>query len=243
MKPVCQGIAGANRGSQPTQIRSDLPRRPRNVIADGRLSARLSQTGPDTGFVPGGQGVAGSNPAVPTGRQVFSNTPMPPPEPTKEPFHREMTLPEAHAHHAPRPPTRAFVNTAEPAKPGSQGVKDRRATPDPAQRPRQLRTPGHHPPAHRLTASQTRTGPQKLWDAGRPERTRQARPRHLRRDAYRHEISPRTNRHDSCQRHGKRLAVMKCASCRFGAPSCSLLLPALDAPIGQFCAHVGIAGV
>jgi hypothetical protein len=136
---------------------------------------------------------------------------MPPPEPTKEPFHREMTLPEAHAHHAPRPPTRAFVNTAEPAKPGSQGVKDRRATPDPAQRPRQLRTPGHHPPAHRLTASQTRTGPQKLCDAGRPERTRQARPRHLRRDAYRHEISLRTNRHDSCQRHSKRLAVMKCA--------------------------------
>ena len=72
-------------------------------------------------------------------------------------------------------------------------------------------SPATGAPAHRLTASQTRTGPQKLWDAGRPERTRQACPRHLRRDACWHEISLRTNRHDSCQRHGKRLAVMKCA--------------------------------
>jgi hypothetical protein len=31
-----------------------------------RLSARLLQTGPDIRFVLGGQGVAGSNPAVPT---------------------------------------------------------------------------------------------------------------------------------------------------------------------------------
>jgi hypothetical protein len=56
---------------------------------------------PHSGNIPGGQGVAGSNPAVPTGRRVFSNTLMPSPEPTKEPFHREMTLPEAHAHHCP----------------------------------------------------------------------------------------------------------------------------------------------
>src|SRR4029077_1430207 len=44
---------------------------------------RLPQIMPDTGFVPGGQGVAGSNPDVPTGRRVFSNILMPPPEPTK----------------------------------------------------------------------------------------------------------------------------------------------------------------
>jgi hypothetical protein len=36
------------------------------VSAGERLSVRCPQTGPDTGFVPGGQGVAGSNPAVPT---------------------------------------------------------------------------------------------------------------------------------------------------------------------------------
>ena len=32
-------------------------------------------------------------------------------------------LPEAHAHPVPRPPTRAFVNTAEPAKPAVKGSK------------------------------------------------------------------------------------------------------------------------
>ena len=148
---------GANCGSQRVQIHPDPPRLLQGVAAVERLSVRLLQIAPDTGFVPGGQGVAGSNPAVPTGRRVFSNIPMPPPEPTKEPFHREMTLPEAHAHHVPRPPTRAFVNTAEPAKLGSQGVKDRRATPDPAQRPRQLRTPGHHP--QRTGSPQARRAP------------------------------------------------------------------------------------
>jgi hypothetical protein len=33
-----------------------------------------------------------------------------------------MTLPEARADRVPRPPTRAFVNTAEPAKPAVKGV-------------------------------------------------------------------------------------------------------------------------
>src|SRR5262249_48154596 len=41
----------------------------------------------------GGQGVAGSNPAVPTSSRVFSNILMPPPEPTKEPFHRQRAAP------------------------------------------------------------------------------------------------------------------------------------------------------
>jgi hypothetical protein len=61
------GLMGANCGSQRTQIHPDLPRRLRNVPSGERLSVRLRQTGLDTGFVPGGQGVAGSNPAVPTG--------------------------------------------------------------------------------------------------------------------------------------------------------------------------------
>ncbi len=41
-----KGSMGANRGSQPTQIRPDPQRRPRNITADGRLSARLLQTAP-----------------------------------------------------------------------------------------------------------------------------------------------------------------------------------------------------
>jgi hypothetical protein len=164
-------------------------------------SAPSPATSNDVWEVTGGQGVAGSNPAVPTGRRVIPNILMPPSEPTKEPFHREMALPEAHAHHVPRPPTRAFVDTAEPAKPAVKGSKIAEppricpATPTAAN----PRTPS---PAHRLTASQTRTGPQKLWDAGRPERTRQACPRHRRRDAYWHKIPLRTNRRGSAKSFG-----------------------------------------
>jgi hypothetical protein len=64
------GFMGANCGSQRTQIRLDPPRHLEHVTAGGRLSARLAQTGADDGFVPGGQGVAGSYPAVPTQRKA-----------------------------------------------------------------------------------------------------------------------------------------------------------------------------
>jgi hypothetical protein len=57
---------GANCGSQRVQIHPDPPRLLQGVAAVERLSVRLLQIAPDTGFVPGGQGVAGSNPAVPT---------------------------------------------------------------------------------------------------------------------------------------------------------------------------------
>jgi len=60
------GLMGANRRSQRAQTRPGPPRRLRNVTAGERLVVRLPQTRPDTGFVPVGQGVAGSNPAVPT---------------------------------------------------------------------------------------------------------------------------------------------------------------------------------
>jgi hypothetical protein len=149
---------------------------------------------------------------------------MPSPEPTKEPFHREMTLPEAHAHHCPGLLPGHSSTRQSPRNPAVKGSKIAEP-PGPCTATPAAANPRTPSPAHRLTASQTRTGPQKLWDAGRPERTRQARPRHLRRDAYWHEISPRTNRHDSCQRHSKRLAVMKCAYRRIGAgcasPGCS----------------------
>ena len=55
-----KGFTGARCGSQCAQIRLDAPRRLRNITAGGRLLVRLPQTGPDAGFVPGGQGVAGS---------------------------------------------------------------------------------------------------------------------------------------------------------------------------------------
>src|SRR5262249_41337028 len=44
---------------------------------------------------PGGQGVAGSNPAVPAGSLTFSNIFLPSPEPANSHLPREMALPEA----------------------------------------------------------------------------------------------------------------------------------------------------
>jgi hypothetical protein len=55
-------------GSQRCQISLGPARSLQVVSAGERLSARLLQTSPDSGFVSGGQGVAGSNPAVPTQR-------------------------------------------------------------------------------------------------------------------------------------------------------------------------------
>src|SRR6516165_10236926 len=65
---------------------------------------------PRSGNFPGGQGVAGSNQAVPTGNEVFSNIFLSPQEPTKEPVHREMAPLQARTDHVPRPSTRTFVN-------------------------------------------------------------------------------------------------------------------------------------
>jgi hypothetical protein len=61
-----QGIRGANLreplASGLPGLTPTLPER----FSRRRLAAGLPQTGPDIRFVPGGQGVAGSNPAVPT---------------------------------------------------------------------------------------------------------------------------------------------------------------------------------
>ena len=62
---------GARKGSQRPQTPPDWPRRLQGVLAGERLPSPLSPTGPDGPFVAGGQGVAGSNPAVPTGQRGF----------------------------------------------------------------------------------------------------------------------------------------------------------------------------
>ena len=59
--------------------------------------------------------------------------------------------------------------------------------------------------------SRTPTGPQQLKDMGRPGALALGLPRHFGRDACWHKIRLRTDRHDWGQRHGKCLAVMKCA--------------------------------
>ena len=67
--PVTREPRGATNGSQRRSTPPDCPRRLQGVVAGERLPGRLSPTGPDGPFVTGGQGVAGSNPAVPTGQR------------------------------------------------------------------------------------------------------------------------------------------------------------------------------
>jgi len=142
--------------SQRGQVSGDSQLRQATVQA-GQVPAERSRATSSHGEkVTGGQGVAGSNPAVPTGSRVFSNIAMPPPEPSKEPSHREMALPEVRADHVLRRSTRAFVKRTEPTKPAVKGSKIAKpprsctATPPAANR----RTPS---PAHRLTATRTLT--------------------------------------------------------------------------------------
>jgi hypothetical protein len=77
----------------------------------------------DVWEVTGGQGVAGSNPAVPTGSQVFSNILMPHKSQQKSHLHVNWPLLKARADRAPWRPTRASAKTAEPAKPPIKGSK------------------------------------------------------------------------------------------------------------------------
>src|SRR5215510_2067082 len=62
----------------------DSQPRQATVYAVQPLSELSPVTPGDVREVTGGQGVAGSNPAVPTGNDTFSNTLLPPSEPTKE---------------------------------------------------------------------------------------------------------------------------------------------------------------
>lgn len=124
---------------------------------------------------PGGQRVAGLNPAVPTGSKVFSNIFMPLPEPAKEPSHREIALLDARADHVPRPPTRAFPSTAEPAKPAVKESKSAEP-PQACTATRQLRTSGHRPRHTGSPQAGRSPGRSSWWDAGSPGRSRQASP-------------------------------------------------------------------
>jgi hypothetical protein len=93
----------------------------------------------------GGQGVAGSNPAVPTGSQIFSNVFMPYREPAKEPISLRNDLLRPCADRVPRCPTRAFATTAELRSRLVKGSKIAEPLPE------QPRSPGA---TRRLTAAQ-----------------------------------------------------------------------------------------
>src|SRR5215813_13565487 len=78
----------------------------------------------------GGQGVAGSNPAVPTGNEVFSNIATPHKSQQKSHLCCAMALLKACADRVPRRPYGHVPNTAEPTKAHNQAVKDHCAAPN-----------------------------------------------------------------------------------------------------------------
>jgi hypothetical protein len=130
---------------------------------DDRVAAMATPS--DTRNVTGGQGVAGSNPAVSTGSRAFSNIVTPHKSQQKShlvvqwPFQRRapMGCRGVLPGHAPRRQNR----------PSRQSRSQRSLSrPESARRPRQRRTGrGHHRP-HRLTASRSLTALQQLQDAG-----------------------------------------------------------------------------
>ena len=196
--------------------------------------------------IPGGQGVAGSNPAVPTSSRLFSNI-----FPLRKSQQKSQLVVQRPRH---RPAPRACHGTPPghaPRQNNRQAHQARRqrslSHPGPALRPR---TPS---PAHPPTAGRTLTGVPQLQDAGKPGCTNQACPRRRGREAAGIRAAPRTGRHDRSDlhrppetrphpRHGEsavqvssqcaipanefptlKLAAQqmpsrnKCASCRFGA--------------------------
>ena len=105
---------------------------------------------------PGGQGVAGSNPAVPTGSDIFSNALLL--HQSQQKSHSFVKWPcSRRAAHVSGRPTRAFAKPAEPGKPPVKESKIAEpprictAVPDNCQS-------ASASPAHPATASRTLTG-------------------------------------------------------------------------------------
>src|SRR5215470_760668 len=98
--------------------------------------------------LPGGQRVAGSNPAVPTGNMTFFEYTSTTQEPTKEPTCCATPPPQART--APTTaPHQGRCHDSRTGKLTNQGAKDHRATPDLHDDPGQQRTGRHHPPPTR----------------------------------------------------------------------------------------------
>ena len=121
----------------------------------------------------GGQGVAGSNPAVPTGSDIFSNTLLP--HQSQQKSHSFVKWPfYGRADRVPRRPYPACANTAEPTKAHSQEVKDHSAAPHP-----------HGDPANGEPAGAIRAHRRYSTCGTRAGQGAQARPAHAAADARR----------------------------------------------------------
>ena len=117
--PVCGRPASPRKShskSQRGQTSGHSQLRQATVEAGQVPSEPSPATSNDVWEVTGGQGVAGSNPAVPTGREVFSNILMPHESQQKSHLHVNWPLLKARADRVPSRPTRASAKTAEPAK-------------------------------------------------------------------------------------------------------------------------------
>jgi hypothetical protein len=155
---------------------------------------RLQATPSDARNVTGGQGVAGSNPAVPTGNLIFSKifTPRKSQQRSQLVVQRPLHRPAPCACHGAPPGHLPRQQTRQ----AHQSKRQRSLShPGPALRPR---TPS---PAHPLTAGQTLTGVPQLQDAGKPGCSNQACPRRRRREAAGIRAAPRTGRRDRSDLH------------------------------------------
>ena len=160
--PEAEAVVAGNEVGTTGARRCALPLCPAHLCAGFRCGNRKVPWWRGCGCIPGGQGVAGSNPAVPTGNRVFSNIVTP----LKSQQRANLLCNGPPANRVPRRPYRACANTAEPTKAHSQGVKGslrhlgiRTATPATANRP----APS---PAAPVTASRSLTALQQLHDAG-----------------------------------------------------------------------------
>ena len=169
-------------------------------LSPARLGAALTWAGthscrsPRSGNIPGGQGVAGSNPAVPTGNLIFSNI-----LPLRKSQQKSQLVVQRPLH---RPAPRACHGAPPghaPTQNNRQAHQPRRqrslSHPGPALRPR---TPS---PAHPPTAGRTLTGVPQLQDAGKPRCSNQACPRRRGREAAGIRAAPRTGRHERSDLH------------------------------------------
>ena len=152
---------------------------------------------------PGGQGVAGSNPAVSTGSRAFSNVVTFRQSQQKSqlvvqrPFWRRAPigchgLPTGMCQHGRADQGPQSRSQRSPSHLGS------------ALRPRTTANRPAPSPAHPLTASRTLTGVPQLQDASRPGRSTQARPYRHKREAADMTAAPRTGRHDRSDPHRDR---------------------------------------
>jgi hypothetical protein len=164
---LAAGISKSHSKSQRRPSSGDISRHRATVCAAQLLSEPSRATPGDAREVTGGQGVAGSNPAVPTGSQTFSNilTPhqsqqkshSPPKRPSqKHASAMSQGVPPAHLPNRPSQRSRPVKgsNIAEPPRPCTAPGNCR---PD--------RTPT---PAHQLRAAAARTWPGRRTQSSPP---------------------------------------------------------------------------